>query len=176
MFTQPDTFYSDRDLFISTWRNVLVSETAGDLTLERAKVLGRGYLDIARRYPNGFVACAFIRPGVPVASTEARNEVARMLREHGATLKRIVTVIEESGLRGQMLRTVIRGINAMSRANHMLTCANATSAYDLLVPLVDGYSEEPEITMQLLTATVQRMRANYRLAVPLRPRRASLGG
>lgn len=163
MFTQPATFFNDKVLSISLWRNLVLTDTAGDMIMAHVAQLERAYAEAARRSPDGFVVCSFIGDGVPAMTKDRRDEITRILRSHEATLRCVAMVIEQHGVGGQMLRTIVRGINALTRNNRILIFAKGEAALAEIAPFVDGYADEPKLTEELLSGIVARMRANYAL-------------
>lgn len=163
MSTQSVVFYSDDAIHIAFWRNVMLMDDAGDLTMQQAMHIESGYAQMARRFPQGFVACAFVRPGVPVSGQAVRTKLTQVLREHEHVLLRLTTVIEEPGIRGQMMRTVLRGMNALTRKNSLHTCASAEAAVETMLPLVARQAGESN-TRQLMSKMIERTRGGYRPA------------
>jgi hypothetical protein len=115
----PRTFYEDESFCFAFWNNVAIADVWGDLDARRMRKLGEGYRVLLEQYPKGIVALSLIQKSTPVSSAEARNEGARLLKEVGEQMLHHAMVIEADGVLGLMLRSVVRGLNAVLRGNRM---------------------------------------------------------
>jgi hypothetical protein len=121
-------FYSDGVLELAFWRNVALVDVAGDLTKPRMATLGSAYRALASTHPDGIVAFVMLRPGVPVSSPDARAEGNRSIKDLGEALLVLAVVVEDSGVFAQVMRTVIRGINLLTRTAKLVAFATVDDA------------------------------------------------
>lgn len=145
----PRIVHSDEILRIGTWQNVAIADVSGDLDLVRMKRLGRAYRELLPEFPKGICTFSVIRESTPIASDEARNEAARFIKELGDSCLRMAMVIEHRGLMAQVLRTIIRGLNVVTRNTKLVMFDEMKDAIDSIVPLVvptqDGVNVAPEL-------------------------------
>jgi hypothetical protein len=124
------------------------------------RTMERGYLEALSNNPKGAVGLSFLRPGTPVASAEARAEGARFVKDLGMRVPRVAMVVEEGGVAGSAMRTVIRGINIITRNPSLVVCANMAEGIQLLLPVLSQISKVP-IDPRELTDVVLKARADW---------------
>lgn len=115
MAITPRIVRSDDAFCLALWQNVAITDVAGNMDVAHMKQLGKTYRELAGAFPSGIVTLAIIRPGVPVSSSEARDEAARFITELGPSILRMGMLIEDRGVMAQVLRTIIRGLNVVTR-------------------------------------------------------------
>ena len=167
--TIPRIVCSDDVYRLALWQNVAITDVAGDMDVARMQLLGRTYRELAAAHPRGIVTCAIIRAGVPVSSKEARDEAAKFITDLGSSILRMAMLIEDKGVMAQVLRTIIRGINVVTR-NTKLVIYNdleevTRSLSTLIVPPHSGADVRSE-----LTAAIATVRSGY---APRPPQRAA---
>jgi hypothetical protein len=165
---EPRTFHQEPSLAISFWRNLAVVDVRGDLTVEAMRTIDRSYRTLLPTYPAGIVAMAIVRPGVPVSSSEARSEGARLTKALGESLLRIVFVIEDNGVFAQAMRSVIRGLNVIMRNAKMTAYESVEEATQAVLPLIARAADDVDLRGELRRA-LQRFRG-----ASDRPARASV--
>jgi hypothetical protein len=159
---EPKAFHEEPSLGISFWRNLVVVDVRADLTVAGMRNIERGYRALLQSYPAGIVAIVIVRPGVPVSSSEARSEGARVTKAVGDALTRIVFVIEDDGVFAQAMRTVIRGLNVVMRNAKMTAYATIDDAGRAVLPHISRSGDEAEVSGELRRALDPFRRASPR--------------
>ena len=149
MALAPRIVHSDEILRIGTWQNVAIADVSGDLDLVRMKRLGRAYRELLPEFPKGICTFSLIRESTPIASEEARNEAARFIKELGDSCLRMSMVIEHRGVMAQVLRTIIRGLNVVTRNTKLVMFDDTREAIEsiapFVVPTLPGANPVPEL-------------------------------
>jgi hypothetical protein len=158
--TPPRIVFSDEVYRLGIWHNVAVTDVAGNVDLVHMKRLGRSYRELAAGYPRGIVTCAVIRAGVPVAAADARDESARFITELGDSVLRMGMIIEEKGVMAQVLRTVIRGINVVTRNTKLVLFDSVDDVARALAPLVAHPQPNADVRAEL-SAAIAALRKDY---------------
>jgi hypothetical protein len=151
----------DASMYLGAYRNIVVTDAGGPLDVGHMRAIGEAYGKVLESYPNGIAALGLIRAGTPVASADARNESARFIREYAESLHVVAMVIEGEGVLQQMLRTVVRGINVLSRNAKMTVLGTADEGVRAVAPYLSrkDFTEDP---VDELTAVVRLMRSGFR--------------
>lgn len=126
----------------------------------RMKQLGRVYRELAATFPRGIVTCAIIRAGVPVSSGEARDEAAKFINELGSSILRMAMLIEEKGAMALVMRTIIRGINVVTRNTKLVLYDDLEEATRSLTPLIVPPSIHGDVRSEL-AAAIASVRSGY---------------
>jgi hypothetical protein len=156
---KPRIMHSDQVFVIGSWNNILLADVGRDIDFEHMKLLGQAHKQLLQQHPGGIATLSFVRPGVPVASSAAREESARFIKALGDSLRRTAMVLEDQGTVVQLLTTVIRGINVITRNSKLLVCQTADKAVEAIAPLVDGVPKQQAATE--LSRVVRAFRATY---------------
>jgi hypothetical protein len=157
----PRMFYEDPNFCFATWNNVAIVDVWGDLDVPRMRKLCEGYRELLERYPKGIVAVSFIRKSTPVSTAAARDEITRFLKDFGERLLHHSMVIEADGVLGLMLRSVMRGVNAMLRSNRLSLHDGAGNAIAPLASFVATDLPRPVLVREL-TAAIAQVRASHK--------------
>jgi hypothetical protein len=136
MLVQPRIIQSDGVYALASWQNAMIIDVAGNMDLQHMMRVGRAYRELILEYPDGIASFCMIRPGVPVAPADARDESARFTKELGNSLLKVTILIEDTGILAQMMQTVIRGINVLSRNPKLIPLRSIDEAVDIIAPLV----------------------------------------
>lgn len=163
---EPEIIYEDESFRIAFWNNVCISDIWGDMDAPRMRLLADCYRNLLLSYPRGIVAISALRQSTPVSSAEARAEAARFLKELDEKLLQVAMVIEAGGVLGLMLRSVLRGVNALVRPGRVFAIDNVERAAQQCAAHVASPLRREEVASQL-TAAVARVRSKYS-ASPLR--------
>ncbi len=147
-----EVFHTSPVLHLEFFRNVPISHTGGFLRLHDMQRIGDGYRALYRKHPGGIAPFIVICPGTPVAEREALQESARYMAELRAAMLATAVVIEEGGVMAQMLTTVIRGINVVTRHKSLVVYANQDDALRAIAPFVTRQSPGEETTVLLKQA------------------------
>jgi hypothetical protein len=113
--SEPEQYFADESCCMAFWNNVAIIDVWADMSPARMRKLGEAYAKLYERYPAGIVVLALIQSSTPVASAEARNESARVLKELGDAVLHTAMVIEAQGVLALMLRSVVRSLNTLMR-------------------------------------------------------------
>lgn len=148
-------FHSSPVLHIAHFRNVAITHTSGLLRLDDMRRIGDGYRELKLKNPDGIVAFTVIRPGTPVSDREVLQEAAHFMSELRQSLLCASVVIEERGVLAQMLTTVIRGINVVTRHKALTVFANHDDALRATAPHVHKIAAMEETTMLLKQAVAE---------------------
>ena len=154
----PRILCSDDIYRLAVWQNMTIAEFAGDVDALRMRRVGRAHRELAASYPDGTVSCTIVRQGVPVASEEARDEAVQFMKELGDSLRRSALIIEDTGIMAQVLRTVVRGFNVITRNTKLVLCANLDEVVNALSPLVVPVQEGGNVRAELAAAVTAARR------------------
>lgn len=152
-------FHASSVLHIAFFRNVAISHTGGFLKASDMRRIGDGYRALHKQFPSGIAPFIVICPGTPVAEREALQESSRFMAELRSAMLATAVVIEEGGVMAQMLTTVIRGINVVTRHKSLVVYANQDDALRVIAPHVVRQSPAEETTVLLKQAIGEARRA-----------------
>lgn len=155
-----DVFHASAVLHVALFRNVVISHTGGFLRLADMQKIGDAYRLALKRNPAGIVAFVVLAAGTPVAEREALQESSRFMTELRDNMLCASVVIEENGVMAQMLTTVIRGINVVTRRKSLVVFNTHDDALRATGPFVTKLSSGEEITL-LLKQAVAEARADW---------------
>lgn len=147
-----ELFHTSPVLHLEFFRNVVISHTGGFLRFDDMRRVGDSYRALIQRYPTGIAPFVVICPGTPVSEREALQESARYMAELRTSMLATAVVIEEGGVMAQMLTTVIRGINVVTRHKTLVVYANHDDALRAIAPHVTRQSAAEETTALLKQA------------------------
>ncbi|HEV8245179.1 MAG TPA: hypothetical protein VGP93_05400 [Polyangiaceae bacterium] len=159
MLANPRILHSDNVFRIASWRNAIITDVAGSIDVERMRRLGRAYRELLVDHPEGIVSCGLIRPGVPVAPADARNESARFMKELGSSIL-VAMIVEDKGVLAQVMQTVIRGINVLARNPRLIMFRSIEEAVSFLAPQVSAAGAGSDVAADLLAA-IRFVRSDY---------------
>jgi hypothetical protein len=148
-------FYADDVLQVAFWRNVAVVGIGGELSDAQMQVAARGYRTLRVAHPRGILIFCIVKAGVPVASPELRAETVRVMKELGESLLSFVIVFDDNGVFAQVMRSVIRGLNVMSRRATMAAFASVDEGIAAASPLVSGSKHDGDLAGELRRATLE---------------------
>ena len=159
-------FYSDGVLEIALWRNVVFADVSGDLTMARTRTLWSAYRRLIGEYPGGVVGFGTIRAGVPIASSEARAENARCIKELGSSILMLAMMIEDNGIFAQAMRTIIRGLNVLSRGSKLVVFSKVDDAIRAVLPLIASREGHGDLAAEFRDAVTAHRGVATRASVP----------
>ena len=171
---QPEIMHEDERFVIAVWKNVCIIDAWGEIDLPRMRKMGDCYRKLLARHPQGILAISSLRPNIPVSGSDARAESVSFLKELGDKLLHLAFVIEADGVLGLMLRSVLRGINALVRPGRIVIVESVERAVQIVSPHVASDLRRDDVQLQL-TAAIAGLRARFK--GPLRsasPTRSSL--
>jgi hypothetical protein len=163
----PRVVCSDDVCCLALWQNVAITDVAGNMDVARMKLLGKTYRELASAHPGGILTFAIIRPGVPVSSSEARDEAAKFITTLGPSILRMGMLIEDTGVMAQVLRTIIRGLNVVTRNTKLVLYNNLDEAVRALAPLTVATSPGADARSDL-AAAIASVRRGYAPHAPQR--------
>jgi hypothetical protein len=164
----PAIYYVDSATCVTLWQNLAIIDSRGLIDVPRMLTFERAYQALAQRYTGGIVSCVIVQPGTPVSPPDALKESARFMRELGSAMLRIAVVIEDVGVAAQVFRTVVRGINVVTRESKLVVLGDLPSAVDVLAPLIVPAPGQRDVT-GAVTAVLQSARARYSSVPPPPP-------
>ena len=158
---KPRTVCQDANFCVATWNNVAIVDVWGDMDVPRMRKLSELYATLLEEFPNGICAMSCIRKSTPVSTAEARTESTRFLKEFGERILHHAMVIEADGVLGLMLRSVVRGLNALLRGNRMSLHDSVEHAVPAIAPYVA--TDLPRVAViRELTGTIASIRAAWK--------------
>ena len=163
---QPEVVHEDESFRIAFWNNVCISDIWGEMDAPRMRLLGDYYRNLLRSYPRGIVALSALRPSTPVSAADARGEASRFLKDLDNKLLQVAMVVEADGVLGLMLRSVLRGVNAVVRPGRIFASESLERAAQLCAAQVTSSLRSDDVAPQLLAA-IQSVRSKY-IPSPLR--------
>lgn len=166
MSLTPRIVHSDDVYRLAHWQNVVIVDVAGDVDVGRMKQLGQAHRDLVAQFPAGIVTCAIIREQTPVASREARDESAKFIRELGDAIIQQAMVVEQQGVMAQIMRTVVRGLNVLTRNTKMVLYGSVDEA----VASVSRHVARPRAKANMeaeLRAAIAAVREGYAPRTPM---------
>jgi hypothetical protein len=165
----PAVFFMDSVFCVTLWQNVAVVDVRGRVDVPHMLILERAYQTLAKRFSAGIVSCVAIQPATPVSPPDALKESARFLRALGSAMLRVAVVIEDVGIAAQVFRTVVRGINVVTRDNKLVVLGDLHGAVDTLSSLIVPATGAMNVA-QALGTVVQSTRERYASMPPPVPR------
>jgi hypothetical protein len=169
---QPEILHEDGSFLIAFWHNVCIVDAWGEIDAPRMRMIGDRYRVLLKRYPQGILAICALRPNTPVSSSEARAESVRFLKELGDKMLHLAFVVEADGVLGLMLRSVLRGINALVRPGRIVIVEGVDRAVQVCAPHVASELRHEEVAQQLkaaISSLRSRFKGPLRSAAPNRP-------
>ena len=157
---QPEIIYEDDRYRIACWNNVCICDVWGEVDAERMRRLGDCYRQLLVRYPQGVLAISALRPHTPVSPPEARSESVLFLKDLGDKLIHLAIVVEADGVLGLMLRSVLRGVNALVRPGRIFIVESVERAVAVCAAGVLCNLRREDVPLQL-TAAIASVRAKF---------------
>lgn len=152
------TFHSDDAMAIAFWKNVVITHVRGDMNVARMIRLGEAYAALLKEQPRGIAALGILEAGTPVASSEARQESARVLDELGGKVLHVAFAIETQGVTGMMLRSVVRGLNVLMKRTRMSLHNTVEAAAQHTLSFVPAPGTNPEAHKRELLRFIEALR------------------
>lgn len=149
------TFHAEPGLRVSFWRNVGIVEVRGEADVRCMRVMEQGYRVLMSQYPAGIAVLAIVRSGTPVANDVARAECVRFIKDLGPQLLVIATVIEDTGVMGSVLRSVVRGLNLVAGNGNLMAFAGVSYAADAIVRRLFPGEDAVRTRWELVQAVLQ---------------------
>jgi hypothetical protein len=117
------TIYADDAFVLAGWHNVVVSVWYGNGAIEHIEAVRQVHRDYQERFPAGYIFLAVLRPRrmqgpPPKQILELGSQVKR--ESDGHVLANTV-VIEQGGVKGAFMRSVVTGVNMLSRTRVPIT-------------------------------------------------------
>jgi hypothetical protein len=167
---QTTLFLSSGCLQVEFWRNVVVIDWHAEVDLESMRTLGHGYQTLSKAHPKGIVGLCMVRAGVPISSPEARAESVSFIKGLGDSLLSLVSVIEDEGMYAEFMRTILRGVNVMSRAAKIISVPTLEEGMQRALPFVKRTSPRDDVSGEL-RGVVAAVRARVQPSVGLKAAR-----
>ena len=164
----PAVYYVDSACCVTFWQNVAIIESRGLIDVTHMLTFERAYQALAQRFTGGICSCVVVQAGTPLSPPDALRESARFVRELGSALRCIAVVIEDVGIAAQVFRTVIRGINVVTRENKLVVLGDFASAVDVLTPLIVPAAGQRDVS-GAVTTVLNSARARFASTPPPAP-------
>lgn len=161
---EPEIVHEDASHRVAFWNNVCISDIWAEVDTAQVRAFGEHYRKLLLRYPRGIVVISAVRPSMGMASAEARGETVRFLKELGDRLLQVATVIDAEGVLGLMLRSILRGMNALVRPGRIVMVENVERAVELCAPHVVSDIARADVPGRL-TAAIANVRARYMISM-----------
>jgi hypothetical protein len=99
----------ERDMLrVCVWRNVVIQDV-GKAQMDVVDALSAALRQQLLLYPANVVSLALLRHGLQPAASDVRKAMSRVIRENGSAVRHVL-VVEDAGVLGQLMITVIRGV------------------------------------------------------------------
>ena len=157
---EPEIVHEDASHRVAFWNNVCISDIWAEVDADQMRAFGEHYRKLLLRYPRGIVVISAVRPSMAIASAEARGETVRFLKELGDRLLQVATVIDAAGVLGLMLRSIIRGMNALVRPGRIVMVEDVERAVELCAPHVVSDLPRADVPGRLMAA-IANVRTRY---------------
>lgn len=160
----PELFFCDQGCRIELWRNVAIVDVADEMNVARVRQLAEAYRTLLGSYTQVAGMCV-MRPAAPTSAPEGREEAAELLRSLGPKLAHCALVYEAEGVFAQLLRTVVRGFNVITRNKVLTLHANIAEGTQALARHVLGCSTLDQARNELRDAlAITRARFDKQLS------------
>lgn len=168
---EPEVVHEDESFRVAFWNNVCIADIWGEMDARKMRLLGDAYRNLLRSYPGGIVAISALRSSTPVSPSDARGEASRFLKDLDEKLLQVAMVVEADGVLGLMLRSILRGVNAVVRPGRIFAIESVDRAAQLCAAQVTSSLRRDDVAAELLAA-INATRSKY---VPSPLRSASPG-
>ena len=139
---------------LGLWHNVALAIIQGDMDAACVRTLGESYESLFKTYPKGIAAITLLRGNLTVGSRETNAEAQRVLAKLRGSMLHVAIVIENHGFVAQLLRSVIRTLNGVSRGTRLSIATDIHEAVRVIIPHVvtPGSSSMQQLEKELLQA------------------------
>jgi hypothetical protein len=161
---EPRIVVHDDHLCIAWWHNVQILELVHGVRPQHMAPLRQSYTDLIARFPDGIVSLTTVRLTGPRAPTtqQVSREASELLKSLGSSLKHVAVVMDTPGIRGAMVRTVLRGIAVLMNQPFVFKIYNdSKSAAEAVRPLVRTPSGHGVTAGEMLVA-INSLQERYR--------------
>jgi hypothetical protein len=110
--------FEEPEFTIATFENALVWSFRGEVNLGRIRRALPVHEALARKYPKGFAVMSIVSEDVPLnMPADARELGARITRDFQPHYCGICEVIEGTGFKGSVARSIVAGIRLVARSS-----------------------------------------------------------
>jgi hypothetical protein len=110
--------FEEPEFTIATFENGLLWSFRGEANLARIERALPVHQALAKKYPKGFSVMSIVSEAVPLAMpADARDMGTRITRDFQPHYCGICEVIEGSGFRGSVARSVVAGVRLVARSS-----------------------------------------------------------
>lgn len=109
-------FFEEPEFTLATFENALVWSFRGELNLERISRARSVHEQLAKEHPNGFAVMSIVSQQAPLMMPKDAIEMGtRITRDFRRSYCGICEVIEGSGFRGSVARSIVSGVRLVAR-------------------------------------------------------------
>lgn len=139
---------------VGLWHNVVLAIIEGDMDAADVRSLGELYDALLRNFPKGIAAITVLRGHLTVGSKETNAEAQRVLTRLRSNMLHVAIVIENRGFVAQLLRSVIRTLNGVTRGTRLSIATDIHEAVRVIIPHVatTGSSSMQQLQKELMQA------------------------
>jgi hypothetical protein len=105
---QCEVVYECDMLRVCIWRNVVIQDV-GKAQMACVDALAAALRQQLPLYPDNVISLALLRNGLQPAPADVRKAMSRLIRDSGTGVRHVL-VVEDAGVLGQLMITVIRGV------------------------------------------------------------------
>lgn len=110
--------FEEPEFTLATFENALLWSFRGETSLARIERALPVHQMLAKKYPKGFAVMTIVSQAVPLAMpNDAREMGTRITRDFQPHYCGICEVIEGSGFRGSVARSVVAGVRLVARSS-----------------------------------------------------------
>lgn len=157
---EPRVIMRSRRICVSLLFNAVIVDTRGEFDVATMLALEGVYRELIEAYPRGIVVLVLLGRTMPVPSRDATAETVRVLKSLGDSLLQLVAVIEGRELAHQLMRSMMRGINVLTRNARVSTTDNLDSAVHSLAQYIAPELARRQAEAEILLA-IESVRTAY---------------
>lgn len=148
---QVKKFYADNTLRIGMCDGVVVMHLSMGLKVAHIQTIERAYL-AALESRGTVVGLAHVVPGVTGGAESLKEASSNMMKNLGKRVAIAALIFEDTGMRGMVFRTAVRGINIVSRGTQLRTYATQQEAAQEMAPVAGAALGRAVTSQELLDA------------------------
>ncbi|MFO0559039.1 MAG: hypothetical protein U0269_13575 [Polyangiales bacterium] len=159
MIEAPIETRSTQRVWFGTWRNIALQCWDTAATIDDIEAATKTLVDLAKHEKTGVISLSVLRAkGIPSLGDAERKRSAELIQRSAAAMRVGVQIVENDGFVGAMLRSVIGGVNLLSKVPTKVF-STQREALDYLVEHRFARASRAELD-ELMTAVRERWRGN----------------
>lgn len=152
--------HNEPGLTVSQVGNIVIADVGGPTDAGHMRAIRACYERALRKTPT-IIGLSIIRPGTPVTRPDGLREAAAFVSAFGERVTCMPVILEDTGVPAQLLRTVVRGINSITRTRRLWLFE---SVDDALPAILDRVEPRTLADTALLLRLLQACREDYQPA------------